>query len=46
MFLLGVPWILDLISSALAAEHGFDETCYARLALDMANLHAVRFYFH
>ena len=37
----GVPWILELISSGVAAEHGFDETCWLRLGLDMSNLLAV-----
>jgi len=36
--IMGVPWIFELISSGLAAEHGFDETCLWRLALDMSNL--------
>ena len=37
----GVPWILELVSSGIAAEHGFDETCWVRLGLDMSNLLAV-----
>eukprot|EP00092_Neocalanus_flemingeri_P030860 GFUD01033514.1.p1 GENE.GFUD01033514.1~~GFUD01033514.1.p1 ORF type:complete len:712 (+),score=129.88 GFUD01033514.1:89-2224(+) len=36
--IMGVPWILELVSSAIAAEHGFDETCTVRLCIDMANL--------
>ena len=37
----GVPWILELIRSGISAEHGFDETCWLRLGLDMSNLLAV-----
>ena len=37
----GVPWIFEVISSAIAAEDGFDETCLVRLGLDIPNLLAV-----
>ena len=34
-----------MISSGVAAEHGFDETCWLRLGLDMSNLLAVIYEF-
>ena len=37
----GFQWTADLISTALAAEHGFEETFYARFFLDLVNLFAV-----
>ena len=42
LFYVGVPWILEMVSTGTATEHGFDETCWVRVGLDMANLLAVR----
>ena len=41
---LGFHWIAELVSTALGEEHGFDETFYVRLFLDLVNLFAVRSY--
>ena len=39
----GIPWALDMISAAIAHQHGSGETFEARLALDILNLLTVRF---
>ena len=39
----GIPWALDVISAAIAHQHGSGETFEARLALDILNLLTVRF---
>jgi len=39
-FILGFLWIADLITAAIAAEHGFDKTFHVRLFLDLVNLFA------
>ena len=36
--LLGFTWIAELISTALEVEHGYQETFYVRLFLDLVNL--------
>jgi hypothetical protein len=35
---LGIPWTLDVISAAIAHQHGSGQTFEARLALDILNL--------
>jgi len=37
-FLLGFTWTAEVISTALAVEHGWEETFYVRLFLDLVNL--------
>jgi len=39
-FILGFQWSADLLSTALSVEHGFDETFFVRLFLDLVNLFA------
>ena len=34
----GVPWILDLVTSVIQHEHGFDDSCYLTISLDAVNL--------
>ena len=36
--LSGVWWISELVSTAIQIEHGDNETCHLRLALDVPNL--------
>merc|ERR1712066_293703 len=37
-FLLGFTWTTEVISTFLAVEHGWEETFYVRLFLDLVNL--------
>jgi len=37
-FILGFHWTADLLSTALAVEHGWQETFYFQLFLDLVNL--------
>ena len=34
----GIPWILDLVTSVIQHEHGFDDSCYLTISLDAVNL--------
>ena len=34
----GVWWVSELVSTTIQIEHGDNETCYLRLALDVPNL--------
>ena len=36
--LSGVWWVSELVSTAIQIEHGDNETCHLRLALDVPNL--------
>ena len=40
-----MPWILELVTSIVAAEAGDDETCMLSFGLDLLNLCAVNSYY-
>ena len=42
----GVWWISELVSTAIQIQHGDNETCYLRLALDVPNLLTVCWWQH